>query len=125
VTAYRLVVSEPERVGEPDIYRMLLDGEIDVVTFTSASTVRNFVTIIGHDQAQDLLRQTVVACIGPVTAEAAAQLGIETQIMPREYNVPALAEAIVKHYAGTAGGNAERGMRSAELGSNSELGMRK
>jgi uroporphyrinogen III methyltransferase / synthase len=125
VTAYKLVVSEPERVGEPDIYRMLLDGEIDVVTFTSASTVRNFVTTIGHDQAQDLLRQTTVACIGPVTAEAAAQLGIGTQIMPSEYTVPALAEAIVNHYAGTAASNAEGGMRSAEPGANSEFGTRK
>jgi uroporphyrinogen III methyltransferase / synthase len=111
VTAYRLVVSEPERIGEPDIYRMLLEGEVDVVTFTSASTVRNFVTTIGHDQAQDLLRQTLVACIGPVTAEAAALLGIETQIMPAEYTVPALAEAIVRHYAGTA-----ETMRKAEGG---------
>jgi uroporphyrinogen-III synthase len=92
------VVSEPERVGEPDVYRMLLDDQIDMVTFTSASTVRNFVTTIGHDQAQDLLSHTVVACIGPVTAEAAAQLGIETLVMPSEYTIPALVEAILRHY---------------------------
>lgn len=103
VTAYRLVLSEPERVGEPDIYRMLLEGEVDMVTFTSASTVRNFVAIIGHDQAQDLLSHTIVACIGPVTAEAAAQLGIETQIMPAEYTIPSLVDAIVEHYSGAAG----------------------
>ena len=100
VTAYRLVVSEPERVGEPDVYRMLLEDQIDMVTFTSASTVRNFVSIIGHDQAQDLLSRTVVACIGPVTAEAAAQLGIQTQLMPSEYTIPALVEAILHHYDG-------------------------
>ena len=43
VVAYRTVVAEPEREGEPDIYRMLLERRIDVVTFTSPSAVRNFV----------------------------------------------------------------------------------
>ena len=73
VVAYRTVVAEAEREGEPDIYRMLLDRRIDVVTFTSASAVRNFVKVVGAEPAADLLRTTVVASIGPVTAEAAAQ----------------------------------------------------
>lgn len=98
VTAYRLLLTETEREGEPDIYRMLLDRRIDVVTFTSASTVRNFVKTLGREQAQDLLRQTLVACIGPVTAEAAAQLGIETTIMPTEFTIPSLVDAIVRYY---------------------------
>ena len=99
VTAYRVLLADAEREGEPDIYRMLLDRSIDAVTFTSASSVRNFVTLLGADQAADLLRQTAVACIGPVTAEAAAQVGIGTTIMPQEYTIPALVEAITKHYA--------------------------
>ena len=52
---------------------MLLERRIDVVTFTSASAVRNFVKVLGAEPAADLLRTTVVASIGPVTAEAAAQ----------------------------------------------------
>ena len=48
-------------------------GSIDVVTFTSPSAVRNFVHVLGAEPAADLLRSTVVASIGPVTAEAAAQ----------------------------------------------------
>ena len=55
---------------------MLLDRQIDAVTFASASAVRNFVAMIGQEQAADLLHSTVVASIGPVTAEAAQQLGI-------------------------------------------------
>ena len=51
VVAYRTVVAEPEREGEPDIYRMLLDRRIDVVTFTSASAVRNFVKVVGAEQS--------------------------------------------------------------------------
>ena len=62
--------------------------------------MRNFVRVIGEEQAADLLQQTTVACIGPVTAEAAAQLGIMTTIMPGEYTVSALVEAIVQHSTG-------------------------
>jgi len=99
VTAYRTLLAEAEREGEPDVYRMLLDRRVDVVTFTSASAVRTFAQVIGAEQAADLLRQTVVAAIGPVTAAAAAQLEIETTIMPREYTIPALVEAIKSYYA--------------------------
>jgi len=98
VVAYRTVVAEPEREGEPDIYRMLLDRRIDVVTFTSASAVRNFVKVVGAEPAADLLRTTIVASIGPVTAEAAAQCNIETTIVPAQYTVSALVDAIVEHF---------------------------
>jgi uroporphyrinogen III methyltransferase/synthase len=99
VVAYRTVVVEPEREGEPDVYRMLLDRRIDVVTFTSASAVRNFVRVVGAEPAADLLGTTVVASIGPVTAEAAAQYNIRTTILPTQYTVPALVEAIVEHFS--------------------------
>lgn len=96
VTAYRTVpVSASSGV---DIYKLLLDQGIDVVTFTSASTVRNFVTLLGAEAAADLLGTTLVASIGPVTAEAARQLGIETSIMPSTYTVPCLAKAIADHF---------------------------
>ncbi len=78
VIAYRTVIVDPEREGEADIYRMLLDRRIDVVTFTSASAVRNLVRALGAEPAADLLRTTVVASIGPVTAEAAAQYNIQS-----------------------------------------------
>jgi uroporphyrinogen III methyltransferase/synthase len=96
VVAYRNVLDEVTD-GGPDIYRMLLDRELDVVTFTSASAVRNFAKIYGTEQAVDLLSKTVVAVIGPVTAEAAARLGIPVHVQPTTYTVPALVEAIVRH----------------------------
>jgi uroporphyrinogen III methyltransferase / synthase len=108
VIAYRTVVVDPEREGEPDIYRMLLDKRIDVVTFTSASAVRNFVRVLGAEPAADLLRTTAVASIGPVTAEAAAQYNIETTILPAQYTIPALVDAIVEHYTRRVPAAAER-----------------
>jgi uroporphyrinogen III methyltransferase/synthase len=97
VAAYRTLPAGTD--GGPDIYRMLLDRQIDAVTFTSASTVRNFVAMLGRDQAADLLRTTAVASIGPVTAEAAQQLGITTEVMPARYTIPDLVDALVDYFA--------------------------
>jgi uroporphyrinogen III methyltransferase/synthase len=99
VAAYRTIPARIDRGGGPDIYRMLLDREIDAVTFTSASTVKNFVAMLGQDQAVDLLGSTVVASIGPVTAEAAQQLDITTNVMPKRYTIPDLVDALVEHFA--------------------------
>jgi uroporphyrinogen III methyltransferase / synthase len=96
VVAYRTLAAAD--TGAPDVYRMLLDRRIDAVTFTSASTVRNFVNMLGSEQAIDLLRTTAVATIGPVTAEAAQQLGVATTVMPDRYTVPALVDALVDHF---------------------------
>jgi uroporphyrinogen III methyltransferase / synthase len=98
VIAYQTVVADAERDGELDIYHMLLERRIDVVTFTSASAVRNFVRVLGAEPAVDLLRTTIIASIGPVTAEAASQLGLQTTIMPSSYTVPALVAAIVEYF---------------------------
>jgi uroporphyrinogen III methyltransferase/synthase len=100
LTAYRTVQDAGSRDGDPDIYRMLLDRKIDAVTFTSASTVRNFVRMLGEEPAADLLKDTVIASIGPVTAEAAQVLGIPTTVMPSQYTIPALVEALVEHFRG-------------------------
>lgn len=96
VVAYRTVALDFE--SGPDIYGMLLDRKIDVVTFTSPSAVRNFVELLGVEPAADLLQSTIVASIGPVTAEAAAQYNIHSAIVPAHYTIPALVDAIVSHF---------------------------
>jgi uroporphyrinogen III methyltransferase / synthase len=101
VVAYRTLQEAGTRDGDPDIYRMLLDRQIDAVTFTSASTVRNFARMLGEEPAADLLKDTTVASIGPVTAEAAQALGISTSVMPSEYTIPALVQALVDHFKNT------------------------
>jgi uroporphyrinogen III methyltransferase / synthase len=98
VVAYRTVTEDPDHENQPDVYRMLLDRAIDVVTFTSPSAVRSFVRVLGAEPAADLLRNTIVASIGPLTADAAAQCHVATTIMPAEYTVPALVAAIVQYF---------------------------
>ena len=98
IAAYKTVRASWGHEGQPDIYKKLLEGDVDIVTFTSASSVRHFVTNLGEEQAADLLQQVAVASIGPVTAEAAQQLGVTTSIMPdAPYTIPSLVDAIVAH----------------------------
>ena len=79
--------------------RSLALGKVDVITFTSSSTVRHFAALFPSEDLSRLLRGVAVACIGPVTRATAAALGLETRIVPKEYTIPALARAIIDHYA--------------------------
>jgi uroporphyrinogen III methyltransferase/synthase len=97
VVAYRTVLEDAQRDDGPDVYRMLLDDAIDVVTFTSPSAVRNFASIYGKEQTIDLLSRTVVAAIGPVTSEAANQLGITVTVQPAVSTIAALVDAVAAH----------------------------
>jgi len=96
--AYRTAPESPDSSAVQDLYRMLLDGNIDAVTFTSPTAVGRFVALIGEEQAADLLNMTVVAAIGPVTAAAAAELGIKTTVVPDTYTVEGLVEALVNYF---------------------------
>jgi uroporphyrinogen III methyltransferase/synthase len=96
VEAYRTILPSVDLA--PDICRLFEQGAIDVVTFTSSSTVTNFVMLIGEADLAQLLRHTVVACIGPITAETARSYGLTPTIVAHEYTVPALARAIVEYF---------------------------
>jgi len=71
---------------------------INLITFTSPSTVANFVEICRDNDIYDQISGIAVACIGPVTAERATEEGFEVAIVPDEYTIDSLAEAIVKYY---------------------------
>lgn len=102
VVAYRTVARQALRDDDPDVFRMLLDGALDCVTFTSGSAVRAFMALFETDAALDLLRHTVVASIGPVTSDVAHGLGIEVAVQPAQFTVPALADAIAAHFTAAA-----------------------
>jgi uroporphyrinogen III methyltransferase/synthase len=95
--AYRTAPATPDAPGAQDLYRKLLDGQIDAVTFTSPTALRRFAILIGEEQAADLLNTVAVAAIGPVTAAAAAELGVRAPIIPESYTVDGLVQALVKH----------------------------
>ena len=92
-----LYESKVPAAADADALRLIRERRIDVVTFASSSSVRNLATLLGDDFAR--LRDAVVACIGPVTAATARELGCDVQVEPAVHTVPALVEALKAHYA--------------------------
>ena len=87
--------------GKGDIasLRRSLRGEkVDMVTFTSSSTVANFVALLDGENPAELLAHTAVACIGPITRKTAEEKGIRVDVVPRDYTIPGLTQAIVEYF---------------------------
>ncbi len=98
VVLYRAVV--PQEVPA-EALAQLRDGAIDIVTFTSSSTVRNLAAMLGGDV--ECLRKPLIACIGPVTAQTAEELlGRPPDVVAAEHTVPGLVRALVR-YSGLDG----------------------
>lgn len=79
---------------------MLLEHNIDVITFTSSSTVTNLIEAFRGKKMD--LNGAKIACIGEKTAETAKKAGLKVDILAREATIPGLVEAIEEFYAGTA-----------------------
>ena len=94
ITAYRTLPAIPNPKGLAG-----LQEGVDVVTFTSGSTVRNFITIChkGGLDPHGLPGSPIIACIGPKTAQVALEAGFEIDIIPDEYTVDGLVKAINIH----------------------------
>ena len=96
VSVYRTIVPSGDGGGWR---QQLVDREIHVVTFTSSSTVCNFVEMLGGvDVVRGLLQSVAIACIGPITAKTVAEYGLTVSIVSGENTVPALADAIAQYY---------------------------
>ncbi len=89
VTAYR---TELDEAGETDrIREMIRTCEIDVITFTSSSTVRNFIKLIGTAIPDSI----TIACIGPITAQTASEMGLNPSIVADEHTIEGLVKALI------------------------------
>ncbi len=74
-------------------------SEADVLTFTSASTVRGFVTLLGDIAVSQAASGKCVACIGPITANAAAQAGLNVDVVAPVHTTAGLLDALEIYYA--------------------------
>ncbi len=97
VAAYR---TRPATEKAADLRDALRRREVDVVTFTSSSTVRNFAALWSPGELASVMAGVTVACIGPITRRTASALGLRAEIMPDAYTIPALASAIIAHFEG-------------------------
>jgi uroporphyrinogen-III synthase len=106
VAAYRTRGAVIDDEQGHEVLRLLQAGLLDILTFTSSSTVRHFVqwladcapgaavspiALVTHNP------QLKIACIGPITSQTARELGLDVQIEASEFTIDGLVEAIVQH----------------------------
>ena len=87
------------RISIHTIWKRVRQGKVDYITFTSSSTVTNFVQIMAAENVQAFDQQVRVACIGPITAATARANGFRVDLMPEKYTIAALLEAIIQDYS--------------------------
>lgn len=95
VTAYRTIQ------GRGDVQRvteLLQSKRAHAVTFTSSSTVTNFVNMLNADNLSELLRDVVVASIGPITSQTVQELGVHVDVEAKEYTIDGLLAALLEYF---------------------------
>jgi uroporphyrinogen III methyltransferase / synthase len=102
IEAYRTVIPASDVSG---LMYSIQKREIDMVTFTSSSTVTNFVRLLEGQRLADSLRSTAIACIGPITQKTVEELGGHADVVAEEFTILGLVQAIVKYFALKANAN--------------------
>jgi uroporphyrinogen III methyltransferase/synthase len=97
VTAYHTVQADTRR---DELIKALSEKQVDMITFTSSSTVTNFKALLPENDFSDLTRDPAVAAIGPITADTARENGFRVDLVADEYTVPGLCGAIKDYFAG-------------------------
>jgi hydroxymethylbilane synthase len=103
-TLSRALAARGVNVTDLDAYRTIMPPahtlnpkQVDAVTFTSSSTVRNLVGMLDGNTI-DALDDLTVFCIGPVTAETARELGLRVDAVAKEHTIDGLVSAMVEYY---------------------------
>ena len=106
VAAYQTIGVNKEDEQWQSILRRLKAQELDIITFTSSSTVRNFMQWLaqyGGGFSSTFMHQVVecaqpkIACIGPITSRTARDCGLHVHIEAKMYTITGLVEAIIRN----------------------------
>jgi len=76
------------------LVKMLSEKSLDILTFTSPSTIDHFMKIVEENQLRDKLEHCIVACIGPVSKRKAEQRGLKVHAMPEKYTVEEMLKSV-------------------------------
>ncbi len=95
VVAYETLLDRDKKEA---LINLLKKSKIDVVTFTSASTVSNFISLLDSNDRKELLKNVVTASIGPITSKTARSLGIEPEIEAGEFTIQGLVDSLLAYY---------------------------
>lgn len=88
----------PQTAETEKVRVLLARAQIDMVTFTSSSTVRNFVAAFPEENLSELLQTTRIGCIGPITADTAREYGLTVNVQSSVYTIAGFTEAIVEYF---------------------------
>ncbi len=97
VEAYQTVI--PEGAKER-LLEVFADGAPDAITFTSSSTVKNFLSVVLGTEIPAKLAKTKFASIGPVTSETLREYALPVHIEADEFTMDGLAQALVRELGG-------------------------
>ena len=99
VAAYYTFPASSNDVQGQKVLWLLRHQQLDVITFTSSSTVRNFVAWLKSCEADidNVLSHTQIASIGPITSQTARELGLHVDIEAKEFTIDGLVDAIIQH----------------------------
>lgn len=75
-----------------------MNGRIDLITFTSSSTVTNFLEMFRAHKPAQLLADVKVAVIGPTTQKTAVENGVKVDVVAKEASIESLVGAIIGEY---------------------------
>ncbi len=95
---YQNCPAEGDREG---LRQELAEGKVQMVTFTSSSTVRNFIAMLAPSDQQELrqlLAGVDIAAIGPITGKTVTDMGLKVHVQPDKHTIPELISAIINHY---------------------------
>jgi uroporphyrinogen-III synthase len=77
--------------------RMLTENQLDILTFTSPSTVDHFMAVVHEYKLEQKLKECIIGCIGPVTEKKLLAYGLPVQASPKEYTVKAMLESTIAY----------------------------
>ena len=81
-----------------ELVKQLKNKQVDMITFTSSSTVKNFKALLPPEDFSVLVKDVTIASIGPITSDTAEELGFDVKISAESYTIPGLIEAILRYY---------------------------
>ena len=93
--AYQTLPDDSEKIP---LLEKLQTGTVHCLTFTSSSTVLNFLSLFDRKDIISRLTNVPIACIGPITAQTARDNGLTVHIIPESFTIPDLVEAIRNYY---------------------------
>ena len=96
IETYRTVIPKTDTSA---LRTLLQERKVDMVTFTSSSTVSNFVRLFDGQRLAKLLEGTAISCIGPITEKTVEEAGGHAAVVAEEYTIPGLVRAIVDYFS--------------------------